>query len=459
MSFFRYLSPDRWSRHINRWLNRRQWRLFWFALPAILAAFLVLVSGAVVLYFQTHADTLHQRYRYLAMQALTEKKFELARVACLRGLADSSGKSGPDHLEYTYYLAIALDGLGNRSDAEALVNIAAPVDRPGCIAAHLGVAQGLLTATNLTTNMVALAERHLKNAMVLEPQSVIAGELLARFYINTRKLDKARAYLFKIYSAKPELAQLIAVSYWLEHKNAEGLVWADRAITAYEQILVNSAPYYRDQDRVGLVESLQIKEALAPSRPIPQVSGSATNVPPQDTPQFWLGMVQLLLLDGKYAAAVQTLDQQMSQSPNPLYPSFLAEVCALWAKKIKPDHNNGSALRLQLIQKGLTNAPDSLKLQLLLVQQSHADDKYGVAAKGLLNETVAKAAGTNAAWWHFVLWTDNRIRGDLASARSHLKLAYQLAPEILPIQNDMALDLAGGTRDDAARGLVIIQKY
>ena len=459
MKIFRFLNVVRSSRQINRWLARRQWHLFKNALPALLAFLFMVACLGMVLYVRRHSEAMHQRYRSLVAGAIGTHNYEMARVVSLRGIAES--KNLPDRLEWTYFLAVALNGLGQTSDADALVNIAAPVDRPGCITAHLGLAQGLLSTTNLTTNIMALAERHLKNAMILEPQSLIAGELMGRFYINTRKLDKARAYLMKIYSEKPAVARLIAVSYWLEHKNAEGAVWADRAITAYEQVLVKSAPYYHDEDRIGLVESLQIKEALAPTRPLPQgagqASGSATNQPPQDTPQFWLGMVQLLLLDGKFAAAVQTLDQQMSHSSSALYSPALAEICALWAKKIKPDHNNGSALRLQLVQKGLTNAPDNVQLQLLLVQQSHADDKYGLAAKSLLNETVAKASGTNAAWWHFVLWTDNRIRGDVASARSHLKLAYQLAPAILPIQNDMAMDLASGTREEAARGLAIIQ--
>ena len=181
MKFLRYLSWRRSSRRINNWLVRRQWKLFKFALPAILASLLLVVVLGVVLFIHRQSDAIHQRYHRLALIALSGKQYEVARVACLRGIAES--RTINERLEWTYYLAVALNGLGQITDAQALANIAAPLDHPGCVAAHLGVAQGLLSSTNLTTNTLAMAERHLKNALILDAQSIDANELLGRFYI------------------------------------------------------------------------------------------------------------------------------------------------------------------------------------------------------------------------------------------------------------------------------------
>jgi len=461
MKFLRYLSWRRSSRRINNWLVRRQWKLFKFALPAILASLLLIVVLGVVLFIHRQSDAIHQRYHRLALTSLSEKRFDVARVACMRGIVESG--TVRERLEWTYYLAVALNGLGQVSDAQALANLASPLDHPGCVEAHLGVAQGMLSQTNLTTNILAMAERHLKNALILDAESTDANELLARFYINTHKLDKARERLMKIYKVKPEVAELMAFTYYYENKQAEGVTWADRAITAYEQNLIQSAPKYKDSDRIGLVRSLAIKQKLEPPREImaSTAKGSAgdsdTNTPPQDTPAFWLGMVRLLLLQGKYSAALDTLDDRMSSTTNSIYRPAVAQVCSIWAEKIKPNQKEGAALRFKLIQKGLTNAPENLKLQLLLVTATHAEDASATSAKIMLEEQMHKATGKVAASWHFVLWTDLRIRGDLVKARQHLKTAYQLAPDVPEIQNDMAMDLSTGSHDDLEHGLTIIQ--
>ncbi len=82
-----------------------------------------------------------------------------------------------------------------------------------------------------------------------------------------------------------------------------------------------------------------------------------------------------------------------------------------------------------MLEKGLAYEPQHLRLQLLLAEATHATDDTSEAAKKLLEESMAGATGEAAAWWHFVLWTDARIRGDLPTARQHLQAAYKLAPD------------------------------
>ncbi|MEI6076703.1 MAG: tetratricopeptide repeat protein [Verrucomicrobiota bacterium] len=463
MNVFRYFNLFRLSRRINRWLQLRQWRAFRYGLPALLAFLLLVIALGMVLAIHRQSAVLHQRYHQLAMESLWKKNYEVARVACLRGLAGTGPENLRDRLEWTYFLALSLDGLGRRADAEALVNIAAPLDHPGCVPAHLGVAQGLLISTNLNTNFLFMAERHLKNALILEPQSVDANELLGRYYINTRQMAKARERLFKIYSLKPQTAQLLAFTYLLENDSAGGLPWADRAISAYEQVLVESAPKFSEADRLGLVRSLMLKERFAPShhekRVGPKPADLESNTPPQNSPAFWLGLTHLLLVEGKYAAALETLDKEMAYSTNSVYPAAIAAVCAVWAGNINLQQKNASTFRLQLIQKGLKNAPENIKLQMLLIQSSHASDSSGPAAKVLLDEFVHAATGERSAGWHFLLWTDARIRGNLAEGRAHLKIAAELAPQAPLIQNDVAMDLSSGSRSDCEKALKLLQPF
>jgi tetratricopeptide (TPR) repeat protein len=327
------------------------------------------------------------------------------------------------------------------------------------------VAQNLLNSTtnsinstNVTAEILRTAEHHLLNALALDPQSLEVNELLGRFYINTHNPAKARARLMKTYPAKSENALLLAISYAQDNDASAAILWSGRAVAAFEQKLVQSAPKYSPDDRLDLVRALMIMGRYMPARetPAPAMPVS-TNTAPQDSPAIWLGIVRALMTKGKYAAALETLEQQMLVSTNPVYSPAIAGVCAAWAGKISPVQKGGAAERLRLIQKGLTNAPENLQLQLLLVQTTHAAGDTGLAAKKLLDQLMAGAAGESAAWWHFLLWTDDRIRGDLATGRRHLQTAYELAPQIPQIKNDLAMDLSTGSQDDLERSLKLIQ--
>jgi predicted Zn-dependent protease len=455
---------------IDRWLATRQWRLLWFAGPVLLAlGLLALVAIVLVVH---PANSYSQRYTYLARGLLNARLYEEARVACLRGLADSQDER--ESAQWLYYLAAALNGLGNQQQAQALIRAAAPLDRPGCLQAHLLIARNLLEDTNLTTraileaaanptNAVAvelrLAERHLLCALALEPDSTEVSEALGRFYINTRQLAKARVYLLKVFPVKPDTALLLSICADLENDGPSTIQWSDRAISAFEQKLLKSAPHYLPSDRQGILQAMLLKtKYLSPQDIAGRPRIVITNAVPQDSPQIWLGIVQLLLLNGKYEAAMTTLDQQMLVNSNALFAAAIGDLCATWAQTIRPTDPGVDAARLRLVEKGLKNDPDNLSLQLLLVQVSHGDDDPGREAQAALHEAVAAATGERAAMWEFILWTDARVRGDLVTARRHLQTAARLSPDNPRIENDVALDLSGGSHADAERGLAIIQR-
>ena len=445
---------NHFSRLFNRWLARRPWRILILCLPTLLA-FLATV-GVTGIVLRRQSAELYRRYDRLAQRSLAAQQFETARVACLRGLAFV--KTDRDRAPLVFHLALALNGLGQKQDFAALVAEAAPLEPPGsgCVEAHLLVAENLLSATNLipetvrladlnATNPVAqtlrLAERHLLTALKLDTNSVPVNEALGRFYINTHQLAKARERLTKIYAAKPDNALLLAIIADQQNDAPAAAQWADRAVTAIEQNILNSAPQYNPADRLALVQALLIKDkytAAPGAHPNAVLNSQAL----QDSPGLWFGIVRLLVADGKFEPALQTLENLERQSAvgtNPVYHAAVAQVCALWANHLPANQTESPALRLHLIQKGLTNAPDNQLLKWLLVQAAQATDEAAPAAKTLLDQCMAPATGTAAAEWHFLLAREASVRGDLAAKRRQLQAAYELAPQDPQIKNNLAL--------------------
>ncbi len=444
----------RGSRRTRRWLRRRPWSRFKFALPAVLAITVLVLVLTAVLYVRSRSVAFRDQYHRLTRVSLAKGQYEVARVAALHGLAGE--KTERARLEWLFYLALAMNGLGHEQEAADLLTAAAPVNRPGCTEAHLLAAQTFLNTTNPTLEKLQMVERHLRHAVTLEPRSVIANELLGRLYINLHQLEKSRACLIKIYAAKPETSLLLAVTYDLERDANRAVPWAERAITSIRNRLVATAPNASSADRLDLIHALLIKGKYASlPDPVERAMLSGTNALPQNSPPVWLDLVRGLKRAEKYGPALATLEQVSRTSPSPVYPPAIADICATWAEKIPAGQN---AERLELIQKGLENASENLRLWWLLIQATHVSGKTGADAKELLGETMSGARGQATAWWYFLLWTDARTRGDMTLARSYLKTAYQLAPQIPQIQNDLAMDQStSGSRADLEQSLTLIQ--
>ena len=440
-------------RRIKKWFARRQWRLLWPSLPAMLAVSLLALVALAVSFTHHQHDGLQRRYLRQAGAALAVGNYEAARVASLRGLA--APRTDRERADWLFYLAVSLNGLGQTAEANALLAAAAPLNQPGSPEGHMMVAQSLLNSTNLSPKTLRTAERHLLNALVVDPGSLAANEMLGRFYINTRKFDRARANLLKIYAAKPDSVLLMAISFDLEKNTNSAVLWADRAIPAIRKNLIKSAAQSSASERLILLQALSIKAkyALLPDS-LERAMLSSTNAAPQDAPPVWLDLVRSLVKAEKYSSALETLDHAMIVSPSPVYPPVIADVCAAWVGKFPRNQN---AERLKVIQKGLANAPRNLKLRWLLIQATHARDDSGAVAQKTLATEIAAVTGQSAAWWQFLIATDCRGRGDLPAAHQHLQTAYEQAPAIPEIQNDMASELLSGNPQDLARALKLIQ--
>ena len=443
--------PPRTSR---RRLFQWQWKSFWLCLPTVLAVGFLVFIWLAVSSVRHKTVELDQYYRRLVGVSLATKHFEAARIACLRCL--TTARTDRDRADWMLYLAMALKGLGAQADADALLAAAAPLDHPGSPQAHLIVAQSLLSATNLNSPTLRLAEKHLLAAIALDPNSAPAGEMLGRFYLNTRRYEDAQEYLQKVYPAKPDVALLLAISFDMQKNRTGATLWADRAIVAFRKILIARAPQDSPEDRRHLVHAVSIKAKYDFSllEPLERAMLYGTNALPQNNPAVWIDWVRGLMIEKKYASARDILDLAARISPSPAYATAMAEVCANLAEKLSADQ---AADQWPIIKQGLKNNPQHVRLRWLLIQATHSPGASGADAKKTLTAEMAAATGSNAAWWHFLLATDCRVHGNPEAAHQHLLDAYKLDPTIPEIQNDLAWDYWSGKPQNLPRALELVE--
>jgi predicted Zn-dependent protease len=405
------------SHQINDWVLGLPWSRFWRSLAALGAGVLatvILIVGPVT---KSQRSELQRNYRQIALHAMVARNYEVARIACLRGL---SFKNEADRLQWLFYLSVAMNGLGKSHEAAALLLAAAPLDQPGYDQAQMFMAQGLLGSTNVTPEIIHLAERHLKNALTANPNSPEINEMLGRLYINTRQFDLARQRLKAADPDKSNVALLLAITYREDHDSSAEKSWLNIAIESFKKDLEDGESENNAANRAGLL--------------------------------------QALMMESNYADALKLLEKNSSAANNRgRWHAAIAEIYAAWAAEVANDPQGDLKECLELIEKGMDYAPENLKLRMMLIQISHLPGDGGLAARDAITKLMAKAGDESAAWWHLLLATDARRAGNNADVRRQLEAAYQLAPENANIANDMAMDLAFNQPEDLTRALTAIQ--
>src|SRR6185436_19715313 len=111
--------------------------------------------------------------------------------------------------------------------------------------------------------------------------------------------------------------------------------------------------------------------------------------------------------------------------------------------------------RLKLLQQGLRYAPENQMLLKELVSLSRLNIAQGLTAREVLAKQLAE--GKSVAIIHFLLGLDAWQRGQGDSARQHFVLAFDSAPLMPEVANNMAMILVVGEQPDFPRALAIIE--
>ena len=392
------------------WMETRSYRVLWRSLPALLVGVAWVLFGLT--WRNWSAAGMDSRYSTTAVRALAAKDFPTARVACLRLL--SAGNTSRE--EHIFLLALATQGLGRTQEATKLLQLAAPLAKPGYAPAHLHVARLLLNGTNATPHTVRAGEIHLKHVLTLEPTSAEANEILGLLYYKRGDWDLAKKHLATAASTKPNFALLLAGIAKDEGDKDLARAWAERAVRPFRD-RVKDAKVDRLEDRMVWVQGLVLLE--------------------------------------QYAEAMRVLEAGRKQSDNPAYGPALGSVCAAWAKTLAKDQPEDLTNRIALIQRGLEAAPRNPNLLRLLLDLTRLKGAEADAARETMSKKLSE--GSTSAILHFMLGSDAWQRGEAEAARQHLRLAFDTAPNMPIIANNMAAMLITGTPDDLPKALDIIQ--
>ena len=168
------------------------------------------------------------------------------------------------------------------------------------------------------------------------------------------------------------------------------------------------------------------------------------------------GRAEATLMLGQFAEALDILKTGITQSDDKVYYEMASRVCEVWANKVARESPADLGTRLGLIQRGLEYAPNNKELLVRLIALSHLSGKEADTARDRL-QVLLLAGGKDTAILHFCLGGDAWQRGRLEEARQHFTLAFEQAPQMPYVGNNMAMILATSDPPDLPRALAIIQ--
>jgi predicted Zn-dependent protease len=401
----------RYTRHLlKEWYAGRDFRRFWISLPALLAGLLWLVFAALLLAWTPGRIT--SQYTRAAQRARDSRRYEQACLAYER-LMQTDRKLEPAHV---YGLALSLQGMGKTDEAAALLSTIAPLDAAGHAPAHLLLAKSILANPRRDPGWATQAESHLNWVLMAEPQNGEAQLLLGTLYAESGRWAEAREYLLKAYAARNEVALVLARVAAAQGDEAAAHNWAEKAQATFK--------------------------AEAKANP----GATAARI-------RWAEATMLL---DQFAAALEILNPGLAQADNRIYRDMGSRICEQWLNKTIRVSPNDWGLRLSLVARGLEYAPNNQALIMHLIALTHLSGKEADQARDRLNALLT-AGGQNSALLHFCLGADGWARGHPEEARQHFIMAYELAPQMPYIANNMAMMLSLSDPPDLPRALAIVQ--
>jgi predicted Zn-dependent protease len=174
-----------------------------------------------------------------------------------------------------------------------------------------------------------------------------------------------------------------------------------------------------------------------------------------DLPASRLAWADSLAMLEDHRGASTVLEAGWKQTENKAYLSPMGEVCALWVEALARNRPDDLASQVALIQRGLDFAPQNEALLKRLIALSHLEGPEASSARAIITRMLT--AGHASAILHFTLGIDAWQHGQSAEARQHFTLAFDSAPQLPFVANNMAMILTVGEQPDLPRALAIMQ--
>jgi tetratricopeptide (TPR) repeat protein len=398
-------------RRITRWFKSRPTSLLLPALPALIVCMIWVVFAAFIMgWGSAHTE---MRYRQAAGMAVAGRDYETARVAYWRLAQLKSEKRN----EYLFGWAMSLLGTGRNREAEGVLTVLAPLDGPGYSQAHLFVAKSLLSSTNAAASLARLAEAHLLRALRDEPSMIEASSLLGRLYMRMGLWDSAQKHLRETVAARPEDALLLAYVLRAKGEDDEARGWAERAAKHFASKV--SDP----------------KEA--------------------DDPGSRIAWANAMVMLKDYPAALSILEAGLQQSGDIVYRPALGALYGNWVQSAVKDAPLDFETRFKLVQSGLQYSAANEFLLQELVSLTRLEGAQSQPAMDAVKKMLAEG-GAASAILHYFLGIDAWQQGRKDEAQGHFSIAFDMAPFMPTVANNLAMILTVGDKPDYERALKVI---
>jgi tetratricopeptide (TPR) repeat protein len=394
---------------LGRWWKGRRYVRLAAALPVLLA--LLALLALIVFRLGWQPASTEAKVRDTAARAMAARDFATASLA-YQELLQLRSDGQPD---YRFRLALSLRGQGRERESAALLRGLAPVSKAVYAPAHFYMAKLLLSHTNASATTRATAERHLTHGLALEPKNVEAQELAGRLYLSAGRLDEAKKHLLEAVGSRNDAMLPLANVLRAQGDDSGARNWLVRAQRAYRERLSKGG------------------------------SGD---------PEAVLGLARVLTELGEFPPAVEALESALKLQPAQEYVQVIGTVCAAWAASLEKEKPADVAGRLQVVERGLEYAPQNFQLLNHLAAITELTGPPAAAARKQLDQMLTD--GGKVAFVHFCLGLRADQKGDYETARKHYTLAYELAPQMVYVANNLALTLAYGPKPDLQRALSLI---
>ena len=398
-------------RKITRWFKSRPSALVLPAIPALIVCAIWVVFAAFIMgWGSAHTE---MRYRQAAGNAVASRDYETARVAYWRLSQLKSDKRN----EYLFGWAMSLLGTGRNREAEGVLSVLAPLDGPGYAEAHMFVAKSLLSSTNAPASMSRLAEAHLLRALRDDPSMTEASSLLGRLYMRMGLWDSAQKYLRETIAARPEDALLLAYVLRAKGEEEEARGWADRA-----------AKYF---------------------------AAKVSDTKESDDPGSRIAWANALVMLKQHAAALSVLETGLQQTGNPVYRPALGALYGNWVQSVVKESPLDYEARFKLVQSGLQYSAANEFLLQELVTLTRLEGAQSQPANDAVKKMLAEG-GNASAILHYFLGIEAWQLGRKEEAQGHFSIAFEMAPFMPTVANNLAMILTVGDKPDYERALKVI---
>jgi len=289
---------------------------FWLKVPAVAALVFCALSAIFIAFW--NPKTVAARYETVATSALEAGDFRRALVAGQRLL-----EIAPDRRSSTILLLVRANlGIGDAREADGLLEIIAPLEKPVFAPAHLFAARSLLDLSSRSNQTDLAVLTQISHALALVPDSAEANQLLARLHMQRREWAEARTALEKIVRNDPlSMFDLITVSRALRDDEATRL-WSDAARVHFKQQFERTG-----EGRVYYAEAL--------------------------------------LQNRDFASACELIASETGFDTSVAARRQYALVCEAWAGDLAKSDPDDISLRSQVIADGLEKDPKNVRLRSL----------------------------------------------------------------------------------------------